>query len=127
MLTALAVRRAGPSVPAGVLGSVARQSPCLARAEEPALQDDLLIAGLDLETSCEVDVSGADREYWHVRCYSGRRTLVCALCYAGIDAEPGTRVPLVVHWRTGGLRRPHFAHPPGQAPAGGHHRSQSGT
>ena len=52
---------------------------------------------------------------------SGRRTLVCALCHAGTDAEPGTRVPLVVRGREGGLRRPHFAHPPGQAPVGGHH------
>ncbi|MET8875732.1 hypothetical protein [Nocardia sp. NPDC004604] len=28
--------------------------------------------------------------------YSGDRTLVCALCYAGVGATPGTRVPVVV-------------------------------
>ena len=85
------------------------------------MQDDLLVVGLDLETGREVHVSDADRDYWHTRGYSGRRTLVCALCYTGVDAEPGTGVPLVVRGRIGGLRRPHFAHPPGQAPVGGHH------
>ena len=85
------------------------------------MQDDLLVVGLDLETGLEVHVSDADREYWYARGYSGRRTLICALCYAGIDAELGTRVPLVIRSKTGGPRRPHFAHPPGQAPAGGHH------
>jgi Competence protein CoiA-like family len=85
------------------------------------LPDDLLVVGLDLETGCEVHVSEPSPSYWYARGYSGRRTLVCTLCYAGIDAEPGTRVPLVVRGRIGGLRRPHFAHPPGQAPAGGHH------
>jgi hypothetical protein len=89
--------------------------------KEPALQDDLLVVGLDLETGCEVHVSAPSVDYWYDRGYSGRRTLVCALCYAGIDAEPSTRVPLVVRGRTHGLRRPHFAHPPGQAPVGGHH------
>lgn len=86
------------------------------------MQDDLLVVGLNLETGREVHVSDASREYWHARGYSGRRTLVCALCYAGIDAELGTRVPLVIRSKTGGPRRPHFAHPPGQAPAGGHHQ-----
>jgi hypothetical protein len=86
------------------------------------LQDDLLVVGLDLETGREVHLSSdTDRDYWHARGYSGRRTLVCVLCYTGIDAEPGTRVPLIVRGRIGGLRRPHFAHPPGQAPVGGHH------
>lgn len=85
------------------------------------MQDDLLVVGLNLETGREVHVSDAGREYWYARGYSGRRTLVCALCYAGIDAEPGTRVPLLIRSKTGGQRRPHFAHPPGQAPAGGHH------
>ncbi len=85
------------------------------------MQDDLLVAGLDLETGREVHLREPDLAYWHARGYSGRRTLVCALCHTGIDAEPGTRVPLVVRGREGGLRRPHFAHPPGQAPVGGHH------
>lgn len=104
-----------------MLGSVSGQAPCPARAEEPALQDDLLVVGLDLETGLEVHVDDAGREHWYARGYSGRRTLVCALRYAGIDAEPGTRVPLVIRSKADGLRRPHFAHPPGQAPAGGHH------
>jgi Competence protein CoiA-like family len=85
------------------------------------LQDDLLVVGLDLETGREVHLSDVALPYWHDRGYSGRRTLVCALCYAGFDAEPGTRVPLVVRGRIGGPRRPHFAHPPGQAPLGRHH------
>ncbi len=91
------------------------------RTKEPALRDDLLVVGLDLETGREVHVNEETLAYWRDRDYSGRRTLVCALCYAGIDAAPGTRVPLVVRGKIGGLRRPHFAHPPGQAPVGGHH------
>lgn len=57
--------------------------------------------------------------------YSGDRTLVCALCYAGIGAAPGTRVPVVVKGRIRGDRRPHFAHPPGRGPAGGGHEPES--
>ncbi len=56
---------------------------------------------------------------------SGDRTLVCALCYAGISAAPGTRVPVVVKGRIRGDRRPHFAHPPGRGPAGGGHEPES--
>lgn len=85
------------------------------------MQDDLLVVGLDLETGREVHVTEPSPRYWRARDYSGGRTLVCALCYMGIDAQPGTRVPLVVRGRIGGVRRPHFAHPPGQAPVGGHH------
>ncbi|MBF6207263.1 hypothetical protein IU483_24690 [Streptomyces gardneri] len=59
------------------------------------------------------------------RSYRGDRTLVCALCYAGIDAAPGTEVPLVVKGPISGIRRPHFAHPSGQGPAGGQHDPES--
>jgi hypothetical protein len=85
------------------------------------LSDDLLVVGLDLETGREVHLTEPTVDYWRERDYMGRRTLVCALCHAGLDAEPGTCVPLVVRAKTHGLRRPHFAHPPGQAPVGGHH------
>ena len=85
------------------------------------MQDDLLVVGLDLETDREIHLREPDLDYWRARGYSGRRTLVCALCHAGIDAGLGTCVPLVVRGRQGGPRRPHFAHPPGQAPVGGHH------
>jgi len=85
------------------------------------LQDDLLVVGLDLETGREAHLTEPTLAYWRERGYSGRRTLVCGMCQAGIDAAPGTRVPLVVRGKIGGLRRPHFAHPPGQAPVGGHH------
>lgn len=57
--------------------------------------------------------------------YRGDQTLVCALCYAGVDAAPGIRVPLVVKGRIGGVRRPHFAHPPGRGPVGGQHEPES--
>jgi hypothetical protein len=85
------------------------------------LSDDLLVVGLDLETGHEVCLTEPTVEYWRERDYMGRRTLVCALCHAGLEAEPGTCVPLVVRAKFHGLRRPHFAHPPGQAPVGGHH------
>ncbi|MGV9540194.1 competence protein CoiA family protein [Nocardia beijingensis] len=52
---------------------------------------------------------------------AGDRTLVCAMCYA----ELGRRVPVVVRARLGGIRRPHFAHPPGYAPPGGDHHPET--
>jgi hypothetical protein len=42
------------------------------------LQDDLLVAGLDLETGREVHLREPDLAHWHARGYSGRRTLVGA-------------------------------------------------
>ncbi|WP_157172505.1 competence protein CoiA family protein [Nocardia pneumoniae] len=57
--------------------------------------------------------------------YTGDRTLVCALCYAGVGAPPGTVVPMVVKGRVGGVRRPHFAHPAGRGPVGGAHDPES--
>ncbi|WP_162958817.1 competence protein CoiA family protein [Nocardia yunnanensis] len=55
----------------------------------------------------------------------GARVLICALCYAGVGALPGTRIPVVVKGRIGGERRPHFAHPPGQQPTGRRHAPES--
>ncbi|WP_306307068.1 competence protein CoiA family protein [Nocardia abscessus] len=57
--------------------------------------------------------------------YTGDRTLVCALCYAGVGAPPGTVVPVVVKGRVGGMRRPHFAHPAVRGPVGGAHDPES--
>jgi hypothetical protein len=57
--------------------------------------------------------------------YLGDRTLVCALCYAGVGATSGAIVPVVVRGRIGGDRRPHFAHPPGLGPTGGLHAAES--
>ncbi|MFI1073215.1 competence protein CoiA family protein [Streptomyces puniciscabiei] len=53
--------------------------------------------------------------------HGGTGQLVCFYCFHGFEAAPGTRVPLVTRGRLGGKVRRHFAHPPGQAPAGGHH------
>lgn len=85
------------------------------------MQDDLLVVGLDLETGHEVHVAERSMEYWRARGYSGTRTLVCFYCFHGFEAPMGTRVPLVVRGRLGGRVRPHFAHPAGKAPDGGHH------
>ncbi|WP_067666087.1 competence protein CoiA family protein [Nocardia miyunensis] len=57
--------------------------------------------------------------------YLGDRTLVCALCYAGVGTASGAVVPVVVRGRIGGDRRPHFAHPPGLGPTGGLHAPES--
>ncbi|MEE1736435.1 competence protein CoiA family protein [Streptomyces sp. BE147] len=84
--------------------------------------DDLLVVGLDLRTGREVHVSEQPGEYWRTCGYpDGDGSLVCFYCYNGMDAAPGTRVPLVARGRLGGKVRLHFAHPPGRAPAAGHH------
>ncbi|MFF2556787.1 competence protein CoiA family protein [Nocardia sp. NPDC058058] len=57
--------------------------------------------------------------------YRGAQMLICAPCYAGIGAPPGTRIPVVVKGRIGGERRPHFAHPPGRQPTRGEHEPES--
>jgi hypothetical protein len=85
------------------------------------VQDDLLVVGFDLETGREVHVAEQPPEFWRRRGYGGADTLVCFYCFHGFEASRGTRVPLVTRGRLGGKVRPHFAHPPGQAPDGGHH------
>ncbi|MFE7045263.1 competence protein CoiA family protein [Streptomyces atratus] len=84
------------------------------------MQDDLLVVGFDLETRREVHVSQRPPEQWKRLGYGGTGQLVCFYCFHGFEAPAGTRVPLVVRGRLGGKVRRHFAHPPGQAPVGGH-------
>jgi hypothetical protein len=68
-----------------------------------------------------VHVAERPAELWRQLGYGAAGTLVCFFCFHGIDAAPGTRVPLVTRGRLGGQVRTHFAHPPDQAPMGGHH------
>ncbi len=84
------------------------------------MQDDLLVVGFDLETRREVHVSQRPPEHWKRLGYGGTGQLVCFYCFHGFEAPAGTRVPLVTRGRLGGKARRHFAHPPGQAPVGGH-------
>jgi competence CoiA-like predicted nuclease len=84
--------------------------------------DDLLVVGFDLETQREVHIGDRPLEQWRALGYGRRETVVCFYCYRGIDAPKGTKVPLLARGRIGGLVRPHFAHPAGTAPPGGHSR-----
>lgn len=81
---------------------------------------DLSVIGLDLDTGREVYIDESNAEQWRAKGYRGDQTVVCLYCYHGDGVPPGTRVPLVVKFVLGGARRAHFAHPPGQGPAGGH-------
>lgn len=81
---------------------------------------DLLVVGRNLDTGDAVAIADAPLEHWRIFGYNQREVLVCAVCLDGVGAPAGTRVPLVVRGRVGGERRPHFAHPPGRAPEGGH-------
>ncbi|GAB3823138.1 competence protein CoiA family protein [Kribbella italica] len=84
------------------------------------MSKDLLVVGLDLTAGREVHVNDQPLEHWRRKAATGDRSLVCLFCYQGRDrAEPAT-VPVVVKGRLGGRRRAHFAHPPHQAPRGGH-------
>jgi hypothetical protein len=85
------------------------------------MQNDLLVVGFDLETRREVHVAEETSEHWRRRGYGGTEQLVCFYCFHGFEAPAGTRVPLLTRGRLGGRVRLHFAHPPGQAPLGGHH------
>ncbi|MFH8411282.1 competence protein CoiA family protein [Streptomyces sp. NPDC018019] len=84
--------------------------------------DDLLVVGFDLQTQTEVHIGERPLEQWRVLGYGRRETVVCFYCWRGIDAPIGTKVPLLARGRIGGLVRPHFAHPAGTAPPGGHRR-----
>ncbi|WP_051779951.1 competence protein CoiA family protein [Streptomyces sp. NRRL S-241] len=84
------------------------------------MQDELLVVGFDLETGREVHIAEGPPERWKRLGYGGTGQLVCFYCFHGFEAPAGTRVPLVTRGRLGGKVRRHFAHPPGQAPAGGH-------
>lgn len=84
--------------------------------------DDLLVVGFDLQTQREVHIGEKPVEQWRALGYGRLETVVCFYCWRGIDAPSGTRVPLLARGRIGGLVRPHFAHPAGTAPPGGHNR-----
>ncbi|MCX4682603.1 competence protein CoiA [Streptomyces sp. NBC_01433] len=84
--------------------------------------DDLLVVGFDLETQTEVHIGERPLEQWRALGYGQRATVVCFYCWRGIDASTETKVPLLARGRIGGLVRPHFAHPAGTAPPGGHSR-----
>lgn len=86
------------------------------------MQDDLLVVGFDLETRQEVHIGERPMEQWRALGYRRRETVVCFYCWHGIDANLGTKVPLLARGRIGGLVRPHFAHPAGMAPPRGHSR-----
>lgn len=88
--------------------------------------ENLLVVGLDLETGQEVDIGDRKPWEWVPKGHNGDRTLVCKDCYEGQDLSGEPRlVALVPKGRTGGRRRPHFAHPPGMAPPGGQHSRES--
>jgi hypothetical protein len=97
-----------------------------ARVPEEKRVAELYVPGLDLSTGLAVDAG--DREVWEWRRkgHSGDGTLVCLECYQGADRRGGPlAVPLVPRGRVGGARQPHFAHPPGMAPPGGHRNRES--
>jgi competence protein CoiA-like protein len=86
---------------------------------------DLLVVGLDLVTGQEVHAGDREVWQWYRKGHNGDQTLVCKQCYDG-DGLPGPRlVALVPKGRRGGRRRPHFAHPSGQAPPGGRHSRET--
>lgn len=84
--------------------------------------DDLLVVGFDLRTQTEVHIGERPLDQWRALGYGRQETVVCFYCWRGIDAPTGTKVPLLARGRIGGLVRPHFAHPAGTAPPGGHNR-----
>lgn len=87
---------------------------------------ELHVPGLDLVTGLEVAAGDRKTWEWKPKGHNGDRTLVCLECYLGADRPDGPRtVPLVPRGKVGGARQPHFAHPPGMAPPGGHHSSES--
>lgn len=91
--------------------------------------DELLTTCLDTVSgdlvSSPADLLDPETERLRHRCHPGNRTLICALCAAGIDAQPGSHVPVLLRPRAGGRGRPHFAHPAGRAPRCGQHSPQA--
>lgn len=82
---------------------------------------ELLVMGLDLATGRQVHIDERPITVWKTKDLTGSRSLVCLYCYHGTDLPEPRVVPLVAKGRLGGRRRAHFAHPPGCAPATGHH------
>jgi Competence protein CoiA-like family len=87
---------------------------------------DLYVPGLDLCTGQVVQADERPVWEWREKGHNGDGTLVCLECYQGADRPDGPRpVPLVPRGRVGGIRRPHFAHPAGMGPPGGHHNPET--
>ncbi len=87
---------------------------------------DLLVVGLDLVTLLEVHAEDRETWEWREKGHNGDQTLVCLACYQGADLPDGPQVvALVPRGRVCGVRCRHFAHPPGMAPPGGRHNSES--
>jgi hypothetical protein len=87
---------------------------------------DMLVIGLDLATGLEVHAEGRKTVEWWRKGHNGDRTLVCLACYQGADLPDGPRVvALVPKGKEEGVRRQHFAHPPGMAPPSGRHNPES--
>ncbi|MFI5734141.1 competence protein CoiA family protein [Kribbella sp. NPDC051587] len=84
------------------------------------MSKELLVIGFDLATGREVHVDDQSVESWRRKGQQGDGSLVCLFCLQGWDCPEPRQVPLVVKGRIGGQRRPHFAHPPSEAPVGGH-------
>jgi hypothetical protein len=98
---------------------VARRGSIVAAGE---ILSEYSVVGLDLDLGRSIHLLDQPRSVWRRKGYGGDGTLVCWHCYHGVDAPAGTRVPLI--YRGGkkyGKVRAHFAHPPNQAPPGGHH------
>ncbi|MEV4693528.1 hypothetical protein AB0K27_20795 [Micromonospora echinospora] len=57
--------------------------------------NDLSVVGLDLRSGSSVHVDDEPKYVWKTKGYGGDETLVCWHCYHGMDAPPGTRVPLL--------------------------------
>jgi hypothetical protein len=99
----------------------------LRRGADPPSQRERIVSeysvvGLDLDLGRSVHLLDQPRSVWKRKGYGGDGTLVCWHCYHGVDAPPGTRVPLVFKGgKKYGKVRAHFAHPANQAPPGGHH------
>jgi len=83
---------------------------------------DLYVCGLDLSTGRVVQADEREVWEWYDKGHNGDHTLVCLECYHGAGDPCGKPqvVPLVPRGRVGGIRRKHFAHPPGMAPVSGH-------
>lgn len=83
---------------------------------------NLQVVGMDRVTAEVIHIEDAPLDALHAKSYKrGDGSLICCPCFLGDRTAPGTVVPLVVKGRYLGLRRAHFAHPPGTLPEHGHH------
>lgn len=47
--------------------------------------DNLLVVGVDLVAGVEVHIADRPMEQWYELSYGGNRTVVCLLCWMGVD------------------------------------------